>query len=149
MVLQIISAATNIYRRFQHLSRARCLIKNLTLIGACLMILLGSALARQGAKDADDTTAILGCIQRSQQNYVVTDNHGTSYLLDGVGDQLSGEVGHTLEVKGKLITAPKAARHSAKQSFRANDNTVERLATLRVTSVIDDVHRLGNSCPSQ
>ncbi|MFZ0562766.1 MAG: hypothetical protein WBX02_16670 [Terriglobales bacterium] len=113
------------------------------------MSLLGTTLASQGVKDAEDTTTVLGCIQRSQQNYVVTDNHGTSYLLDGVGDQLSGEVGHTLEVKGKLIEPPKPTRNSAKQNFRASDNPGARLATLQVASVIDDVHRLGNSCPSQ
>jgi hypothetical protein len=94
-------------------------------------------------------TTVLGCIQRSQQSYLVTDNHGTTYLLDGVGDELSGEVGHTLEVKGKLIEPPKPARHSAKQSFRASDNPGSQLATLRVASVIDDVHRLGNTCSSQ
>jgi hypothetical protein len=92
---------------------------------------------------------VLGCIQRSQQSYLVTDNHGTSYLLDGVGDQLSGEVGHTLELKGKLIEPPEPTRRSARQSFRANDDPGTRLATLRVASVIDDVHRLGNTCPSQ
>jgi|HubBroStandDraft_3_1064219.scaffolds.fasta_scaffold227617_2 hypothetical protein len=119
------------------------------LIGACLMILLTSALARQGAKDADDTTTVLGCIQRSQQNYTITDNYGASYRLDGVGDQLSGEVGHTLEVKGKLIQPTKTARHTAKQSFRASDDHGTQFATLRIASVIDDVHRLGNSCPSQ
>ena len=81
------------------------------LISACLLSLLGTTLASQGVKDAEDTTTVLGCIQRSQQNYVVTDNHGTSYLLDGVGDQLSGEVGHTLEVKGKLIEPPKPTRN--------------------------------------
>jgi hypothetical protein len=113
------------------------------------LILLGAALAQPRAKDDDDTTTVLGCIQRSQQSYVVTDNHGTSYLLDGVGEQLRGEVGHTLEVKGKLIEPPKPAMHSAKQSFRASDNDATPLPTLRVASVIDDVHRLGNSCPSQ
>jgi hypothetical protein len=113
------------------------------------LILLGTALARQGAKVADDTTTVLGCIQRSQQNYMVTNNHGTTYLLDGVGDELSGEVGHTLELKGKLIEPPKPTVHFAKENFRASDNSATRLATLRVASVIDDVHRLGNTCRSQ
>lgn len=149
MVLQIISAVTNIYSQSPHLSRARCPIKNLTLIGACLLILLGTALARPGAKDADQTITVLGCIQRSQQNYMVTNNRGTTYLLEGVGDELSGEVGHTLEVKGKLIEPPNPTRHSATQNFRASDNPGNQLPTLRVASVIDHVHRLGNSCPSQ
>ena len=149
MVFADISGAPNIYGRFRHLIAARCHIKNVTLVCAGLLIILGTALARQGAKDADDTTRVLGCIQRSQQSYLVTDNHGTSYLLDGVGDQLSGEVGHTLEVKGKLIDPPKRVTDASKQSFRATDNHGLQLETLRVSSVIDDVHRLGNTCRAQ
>ncbi|HSZ63191.1 MAG TPA: hypothetical protein VK828_15420 [Terriglobales bacterium] len=113
------------------------------------MILLGTALARRGGKDADDTITVLGCIQRSQQNYMVTNNRGTTYLLDGVGDELRGEVGHTLEVKGKLIEPQKPAGHPAAQNFRTSDNPGNQLSILRVASVIDHVHRLGNSCPSQ
>jgi hypothetical protein len=124
-------------------------IKNPTLFCACLCLFLGTAFAQPGGKAADDTTIVLGCIQRSQQNYLVVDSHGTSYLLDGVGDQLSGEVGHTLEVKGKLIDPPKRVPDASKQSFRATDNHGLQLETLRVSSVIDDVHRLGNTCRAQ
>ena len=95
-------------------------------------------------------TIVLGCLQRSQQIYLVTNNHGTSYLLDGVGDQLSGEVGHTLAVKGKLIEPSLPSVRSAKLSFRSTDNpgASQGLATLRVASVIDDVHRLADRCSS-
>jgi hypothetical protein len=127
----------------------RCHIKNITLICSCLLIALGTALASQGAKDADNTTKVLGCIQRSRQSYLVTDNHGNTYLLDGVRDELSGEVGHTLEVKGRLIELPKPTGQSAKQSFRASDDPGTQWPTLRVASVIDDVHRLGNTCSTQ
>lgn len=111
--------------------------------------LAGDCSGKPGARDADDTAKVLGCIKRSQESYLVTDNHGTTYLLDGVGDELSGEVGHTLEVKGKLIEPPKPMRQAAKQNFRESDNAGTQLPTLRVTSVIDDVHRLGNTCPSR
>ena len=95
-------------------------------------------------------TIVLGCLQRSQQNYVVTNNRGTSYLLNGVGDQLSGEVGHTLAVKGKLIEPSLPSVRSAKLSFQSTDNrgASQGLATLRVASVIDDVHRLADRCSS-
>ena len=109
----------------------------------------GISLGQSGAKDTDDLKTVLGCIERTPQNYMVVDSHGVSYLLDGVGNQLSGEVGHTLEVKGKLIQAAKPNRRFGKQNSNRNSNAnaAPPLATLQVANVISDVHRLGDHCP--
>jgi len=101
-------------------------------------LLLGIAFG-QPAKDAENTTAVLGCVERAGEKYVIVDHRGSTYVLDGVGDRLSGEVGHTLEVKGKLT-----------DSTRSRNNHAAKLTpTLSVASVIDDVHRVGDYCASR
>jgi len=104
-------------------------------------MLLGSALGESAAKVPLETTTVLGCIRHSTQNYVVVDRHGSVYVLEGVGDQLSGEVGHTLEVTGKVIqdSHPKQSARSEKPGA----------TTLRVANVISDVHRVGDHCASR
>ncbi|MFY9841686.1 MAG: hypothetical protein WA718_06360 [Terriglobales bacterium] len=88
-----------------------------------------------------ETTTVLGCIRRSTQNYEVVDRHGSVYVLEGVGDQLSGEVGHTLEVTGKVIQNSHP-RHSARSERPG-------LPTLRVANVISDVYRVGDHCAAR
>ena len=128
----------------------RCRIKNLALLCVTASMFLGISLRQSGAEDTDETKTVLGCIERTQQKYVVVDSHGVSYLLDGVGNELSGEVGHTLEVKGKLIHPAKPSRRSGRQNTNRNSgaNASPPLATLQVENVISDVHRLGDHCPN-
>ena len=115
-----------------------------------MFILLGNVFGQPGAKDAEDLTTVLGCVHRSNQSYSITDNHGSSYVLAGVGDRLSGEVGHALEVKGKLTDDTKARVRSERQSSNPNntEGAVEQSGTIWVADVISDVHRVADHCPS-
>ena len=83
---------------------------------------------------------VFGCIERSEQNYLIVDKEGSSSVLAGVGDQLDGEVGHTLEVKGTLV------KTALKQSRKDDDSATVPKGSLRVANVLDDVHRVGDRC---
>lgn len=93
----------------------------------------------------ENTTTVLGCIQRSSENYMIVDSHGSSYLLTGVGDQLVREVGHTLEVKGTLVDETQPSRKYG-DSFDESHNGIK--GSLRVANVESDVHRVGDRCAS-
>lgn len=118
---------------------ARCLIKNVTVFCLFAIVCIGNALGQPQRKDAEDTR-ILGCIQRSDQNYTIVDSHGSSYVLTGVGEQLVGEVGHTLEVRGTLVD-----NTARSQADNPSENGIP-VKLLRVANVTEDVHRVGDHC---
>ena len=68
---------------------ARCHIKKFTLFCISAPMFFSISLGQSGAKDTDDLKTVLGCIERTPQNYMVVDSHGVSYLLDGVGNQMA------------------------------------------------------------
>jgi hypothetical protein len=107
------------------------------------LLLLGSVGSQAEANSSEELTTVFGCIERSQQNYLIVDKQGSSYILAGVGDQLDGEVGHTLEVKGTLI------KTALKQSRKSDDSASIPKGSLRVGNVLDDVHRVGDHCPDR
>jgi hypothetical protein len=104
------------------------------------MLIGGSAFgqqqAQQTAEDNPGTTIVLGCIQRSTQDYTIVDSHGSTYLLAGVGNQLDREVGHTLQVRGTIVKEPTNLGIASKGS-------------LQVQSVAADVHRVADRCASR
>lgn len=68
---------------------------------ACLFILIG-AVAQQRSTPDSGTVTVRGCLKRSRQNYIVVDPQGHVYALKPVVDTANGDVGHEVEVKGKL-----------------------------------------------
>ena len=71
---------------------------------------------RSNPQDQDSSTArqaagakLRGCLSGSDGNYTLTDHNGTIYHLVGGGAQLSGSVGHEVEISG----TPDAQRSGA------------------------------------
>ncbi len=60
-----------------------------------------------------------GCLSGSAGNYTLTDNNGTIYHLVGGGAQLSGSVGHEVEISG----TPDAQRSGATDDAASNTAT--------------------------
>lgn len=81
-------------------------------IVATLLLLLSTTwvLAQETGKEASSSgqTTVQGCLSRSDSGYMVTDKTGTAYQLTGDTTQLSAQVGHEVQVKGK--TEPSAAQ---------------------------------------
>jgi hypothetical protein len=53
----------------------------------------------------DDCTRLYAALRRQ---VLIVDRNGSAYVLGGVGDRLTDEVDHTLQVKGKLIDSTRS-----------------------------------------
>jgi hypothetical protein len=117
-------------------------------VTVCIVLLL---LATASARKADnsDVMTVRGCLQRSHQNYVVVDRHGWPYVLKGVGNKLDAEVGHEVEVRGKLSEDIKSGVRPEKAGSNPSD-TVRSVdgATVEVLKVSSDIRRISDTCPS-
>ena len=96
-----------------------------------------------------DLMTVRGCLQRSRQNYVVVDRHGWPYVLKGVGSKVDAEVGHEVEVRGKLSEDVKSGVRPEKEGSNPAD-TVHSVdgATVEILNVSSDVRRVADTCPS-
>ena len=85
---------------------------------------MGVAQTAMGSSQDQDSSAasqaagakVRGCLSGSEGNYTLTDNNGTIYHLVGGDAQLSGSVGHEVEISG----TPDAQRSSASDDTAAN-----------------------------
>lgn len=84
-----------------------------------------SAMSQAGAR-------IRGCLSGSDGNYTLTDNNGTIYHLVGGDAQLSGAVGHEVEISG----TPDAQRSGA------SDTTGNTTSSFQVTGA----REVGTAC---
>ena len=120
-------------------------MKHATLCCLCLLLLLGTALGKKA--DSSDLLTVRGCLERSRQSYLVVDRHGWPYVLKGVGSKLDGDVGHEVEVRGKLSDEVKSGVRPEKEGSNPSD-TVRALdgATLEILDVAGDVRRHSDTC---
>jgi hypothetical protein len=113
----------------------------------CLLMFLATAYAKKA--DNSELMTVRGCVQRSHQNYVVVDKHGWPYVLKGVGNKLDAEVGHEVEVRGKLTEDIKSGVRSEKEGSNPSD-TVRSVdgATVEILNVSSDIRRISDTCHS-
>lgn len=122
-------------------------MKRVTLCSLSLFLFFGTALAKKS--DNAEQMTVRGCLRRDHQNYVVVDRHGWPYVLKGVGNKVDAEVGHEVEVKGKLTDEIKSGVRDEKQGSNPAD-TVRAVdgATVEILNVSSDVRRVSDTCPS-
>lgn len=113
----------------------------------CLLLFLATAYAKKA--DNSELMTVRGCLQRSHQNYVVVDSHGWPYVLKGVGNKLDAEVGHEVEVRGKLTEDIKSGVRPEKEGSNPSD-TVRSVdgSTVEILNVSSDIRRISDTCPS-
>jgi hypothetical protein len=113
----------------------------------CLFLIFGTALAKKS--DNSEQMTVRGCLRRDHQNYVVVDRHGWPYVLKGVGNKVDAEVGHEVEVKGKLSEDVKSGVRPEKQGSNPAD-TVRAVdgATVEILNVSTDIRRVSDTCSS-
>lgn len=92
---------------------------------------------------------VRGCLQRTRQNYLVVDRRGLPYAPKGVGYKLDADVGHEVEVTGKLTNEIKTGVRSQEQGSNPSD-TVRAVdgPTLQVLDVTSDVRKIADKCSS-
>lgn len=124
-------------------------MKAIATLAVCAIAIVGSVCAQSNKQDDSDVMTVRGCLKKSRQNYLVVDKRGFSYALKGVGDKLSTEVGHEVEVKGKLTNDIKTGVRPEKQGSNPSDTVrgVDSAATLQVSDVDSDVRTIANKCP--
>ena len=124
-------------------------MKAMATLAVCAITLVGTVCAQNNKQNDSDVMTVRGCLQKSRQNYLVVDKRGFSYALKGVGDKLSTEVGHEIEVKGKLTNDIKTGVRPEKQGSNPSDTVrgVDSAATLQVSNVDSDVRTIANKCP--
>ena len=122
-------------------------MRRVTLCCLSLFLVFGAALAKKA--DNSEQMTVRGCLQRDHQNYVVVDRHGWPYVLKGVGNKVEAEVGHEVEVRGKLSEDIKSGVRSEKQGSNPSD-TVRAVdgATVEILNVSRDIRRVSDTCPS-
>ena len=111
----------------------------------CALLFLATASAKK--IDNSDVITVRGCLQRSRQNYVVVDRHGWPYVLKGVGNKVDTEVGHEVEVRGKLSEDVKSGVRPEKEGSNPSD-TVHSVdgATVEILNVASDIRRVADKC---
>lgn len=124
-------------------------MKAIAAVAVCAIAIVGTVCAQSNKQDDSDVMTVRGCLQKSRQNYLVVDKRGFSYALKGVADKLSTEVGHEVEVKGKLTNDIKTGVRPEKQGSNPSDTVrgVDGAATLQVSNVDADVRTIANKCP--
>ncbi|MCU1299039.1 MAG: proteophosphoglycan 5 [Acidobacteriaceae bacterium] len=78
----------------------------------------------QKGASASGQTAAQGCLQRSDGNYMLTDNAGTTYQLQGDSSKLSEHVGHEVQITGSTASASSATTPIAGTSTSATQPTL-------------------------
>ena len=123
-------------------------MKALAALAVCAIALAGTVYAQNNTQNDSDTVTVRGCLQESRQNYVVVNKRGFSYALKGVGDKLNAEVGHEVEVKGKLTNDITTGVRPEKQGSNPSDTVraTDGAATLQILNVGGDVRTIANKC---
>ncbi len=114
----------------------------------CLVLFLATALAKK--VDNSELMTVRGCLQRSRHNYVVVDRHGWPYVLKGIGNKVDAEVGHEVEVRGRLSEDVKSGVRPEKEGSNPSD-TVHSVdgATVEILNVSSAIRQIADSCASQ
>jgi hypothetical protein len=129
------------------------MIRKTSWILACVFFAL-AALAQQTSTTGDSSassnaTTVRGCLNQSRGNYIVVeDKTGLIYALRGVGDKVSGMVGHEVEATGQLHPGSmKTGVRSAKAGSNPAD-TVHGVdgVPLQVADVSKDVREVAKKC---
>ena len=71
--------------------------------------------------NASGQTSVEGCLQGSNGNFILTDNSGTTYQLQGDTSKLNEHVGHEVRITG---TTSASAGANASASGSENSNTM-------------------------
>lgn len=112
---------------------------------ACFFTLIGAA-AQQNSKPGSNTVTVRGCLKRTQQNYIVVGRQGLVYALNPVGNKLKGDVGHEVEVVGRLtnninvVMSPHNLSSNPSGTVRAVDVTQQEL------SISGNVRKVSEHC---
>ena len=105
------------------------LLLSLLLVGTCWIVAQDSSYPA-GQSPATGETTVQGCLNGSNGNFTLTDQHGNSYQLAGDTTKLSEHVGHQVKVTG---TAESASSPNAGAASGTSANGASR--TLQVSSV--------------
>jgi hypothetical protein len=111
---------------------------------------IAAAAQGPGADSAGGSnTTVRGCLTQSRGNYlVVEDKTGLVYTLKGVGTKLNGQVGHEVEVTGRLLPGTvKTGVRPSKEGSNPSD-TVHGIdgVPLEIKDVHADVKTLSQHC---
>jgi hypothetical protein len=58
---------------------------------------------------ASSRTSVQGCLQGSDGNFTLTDNSGTTYMLQGDAAKLNKHVGHQVQITGSTSASSSAS----------------------------------------
>src|SRR5581483_1239043 len=112
----------------------------------CLLLVSTFPLCAVGQNTGHSTAdsnrqTVKGCLRRSGGNYVVVEESGIEYALRGVGDKLTGQVGHQVEATGILHPYD---QKTGTRSTKSGSNPSDTLratpgSTLEISNVAQDV----------
>jgi hypothetical protein len=83
-------------------------MKNALAVFSVVLALVVVSRTQDAASTA--TTSVTGCLAGSAEAYTLTDQSGRSYVLTGKTDDLSGHVGHQMEVTGQAPPSSNTAQ---------------------------------------
>ena len=78
-----------------------------------------------GANASGQQITVNGCLQHAEHVYTITDRHGRVYRLDGDASQLSGYVGHEVQVTGTSSVKAVDTTQEGAASTEANRTSVQ------------------------
>jgi len=78
-----------------------------------------------GANASGQQITVKGCLQNAEGVYTITDRHGRMYRINGDSSQLSGYVGHEVQVTGSSSVKSVDTTQEGAASTEANRTYVQ------------------------
>jgi len=92
----------------------------------------------QTGTSASEQTTVRGCLQRTNGNYTLMADNGTTYQLQGDTAKLSAHVGHEIQVTGSTMPT----------SGSSSSTTTQSSATQQPPLTVQSFKHISKSCTS-
>jgi hypothetical protein len=116
-------------------------MRRLSLLAVICVLCSGWLLAQSSSSQSSSSgteTSVSGCLQGSAGSYILTDDSGKTYQLQGANSKLKGEVGHVIKVRGMEA----GASSTGSSSSPGGDSSASGSTQFQVKSV----SRVSDSC---
>jgi len=98
--------------------------------------------SQTGSAGSEQASTVQGCLQGSNGNFMLTDDAGTTYQIQGDTAKLTEHVGHEVQITGTVSTASSASTSTSPEKGTTTSASQQR------TIQMQDVKHVSTTCKS-
>jgi len=98
--------------------------------------------SQTGSTGSEQASTVQGCLQGSNGNFMLTDDAGTTYQIQGDTAKLTEHVGHEVQITGTVSTASSASTSTSPEKGTTTSASQQR------TIQMQDVKHVSTTCKS-